>query len=372
MSEKLFESAQLGNLTLANHIVMSPMTRSRAIGNIPNALMAEYYAQRATAGLIITEGTSPSPNGLGYARIPGAYSPEQTEGWKLVTQAVHAKGGKIFLQLMHTGRIAHPLNMPAGAEIVAPSAVRAKGEMYTDPQAMQPHPTPKAMTAEDVKRAVQEFVKAARNAIQAGFDGVEIHGANGYLVEQFLAPNTNLRTDEYGGSMENRSRFAIETVRAVAEAIGKERTGIRLSPYGVASDIVPYEEELAEHLAQELNKIGIVYIHLVDHSAMGSPAVKPSVVEKIRNAFKGTLILSGGYDAERAEKALHEQADLVAFGRPFISNPDLVERYKTGAGLNEADHNTFYTPGEKGYTDYPTLVMQKHTTRNSSRNVPAE
>lgn len=238
MSNKLLSPFSKGGLELKNRIVMAPMTRSRAENkNTPNALMAAYYEQRAGAGLIITEGTAPSPNGLGYARIPGAYRDSQVEGWRLVTDAVHRKDTKIFLQLMHTGRVSHRLNMPGGAEIVAPSAVASKGNMWTDQEGMQPLPMPKAMSSEEVQKAIQEHVQASENAIKAGFDGVEIHGANGYLLEQFLNPGVNQRTDEYGGNVNNRTRFVLETVTAVAEAIGKEKVGIRLSPYGTFGDM---------------------------------------------------------------------------------------------------------------------------------------
>lgn len=357
MSNKLFQPATLGNITLSNHIAMAPMTRSRAINNIPNELIATYYAQRASAGLIITEGVAPSANGLGYARIPGVFSAEQIEGWKLTTQAVHAKGGKLFMQLMHTGRASHPLNMQAGTRILAPSAIRLDGQIYTDQAGMQDYPTPEAMTLADIEATKQEYVQAAQNAIAAGFDGIELHAANGYLLEQFLAPNTNVRTDEYGGSIENRSRFVLEVARAVAAAIGKEKVGIRFSPYGVFNGIEPYSEEQAEYLAQAMNQLGLVYLHLVDHSAMGAPAVSPSVVQKIRQAYKGTLMLSGGYDVERAEKDLQSgAADLIAIGRPFIANPDLVERLQSNAPLAQPDFNTFYTPFAEGFTDYPTLA----------------
>jgi N-ethylmaleimide reductase len=359
MSQKLFAPATLGKLILQNHIVMAPMTRSRAtVDHIPTPIIAEYYAQRASAGLIITEGTSPSPNGEGYARIPGLYNANQVNGWKTVTKAVHEKGSKIFVQLMHTGRIGHPANLTNGGEVMAPSAVQAAGQMYTDTDGMQDHPTPHALTTEEVKAAIQEHVTAAKNAIEAGFDGVELHGANGYLLEQFLNPDSNRRTDEYGGSVENRTRFVLETAEAVGNAIGFDKTGIRLSPYGVNSDMKPYDEtdETYKHLATQLNALGLVYIHLVDHSAMGAPAVPANVVPMFRDAFAGTLILSGGYDADRAEADLESnKGDLIAFGRPFISNPDLVERFKTGAELAQPDFDTFYTPGEKGYTDYPTL-----------------
>ena len=359
MSKKLFSATKLGSLLLKNHLVMAPMTRNRAIGNLPNALMAAYYAQRAEAGLIVTEGTAPSANGLGYARIPGVYSLAQVEGWKLVTKAVHDKGGKIFLQLMHTGRISHSLNMEPGAEIQAPSAVAASGEIYTDQSGMVTQPIPKAMSHDEIKKTVIEYVHAAKNAIEAGFDGVELHGANGYLIEQFLSPNANLRTDEYGGSLENHARFALEVAQAVVDAIGKDKTGIRLSPYGVFNDVHPYSEELAEYLAKKLNDIGLVYLHLVNHESMGAPAVTKSVVDKIRKAFTRTLIVSGGYDADKAEADLQSGlANLVAFGRTYLANPDLAERYKTDAELNAPDFTTFYTPGEKGYTDYPVLHTQ--------------
>lgn len=360
MAKKLFEPAHLGNLTLTNRVVMAPMTRSRALGNVPNAMMATYYAQRAGAGLIITEGTSPSPNGLGYARIPGLYSPEQIAGWRLTTDAVHARQGKIFVQLMHTGRIAHPANLPEGAEIVGPSAVTAAGQMWTDSEGMQPHPAPRALTTAEVKATIQEYVQAAKNAIDAGFDGIELHGANGYLIEQFLHPVANQRTDEYGGSVENRSRFLLEIAAETAAAIGADKVGIRLSPYGINGDMPPYDaiHDTYFYLAQQLHQIGLVYLHLVDHSGMGAPVVPPAVVDAIREQFKGTLILSGSYDAARAEVALESGlADLIAFGRPFIANPDLVERLRTNAPLAQPDPATFYAPGpngfEQGYIDYP-------------------
>ena len=353
---KLFTPAQVGSITLKNSIVMAPMTRSRAIGNIPNDLMANYYEQRAEAGLIITEGTSPSPNGLGYSRIPGIFSAEQVEGWKKITSAVHAKGGKIIIQLMHTGRISHVLNLPADALILAPSAVKPAGQMWTDSQQMQDFPTPKAMTDEELKKAQVEYVTAANNAIAAGFDGVELHGANGYLLEQFLSPISNVRTDNYGGSIENRARFVLEVAAAVVKAIGKEKTGIRLSPYGVASDMPHYPEIDAtyDYLSTELNKLDIAYIHVVDHSGMGAPAVPLTIKQTIRKNFKNTLILCGGYDKEKGEADLQSGlADLIAIGRPFINNPDLVNRLKNNLPLSEVFlADLLYTPGEKGYTDY--------------------
>jgi len=352
----LFAPASLGALTLSNRIVMAPMTRSRATGNVPNALMVEYYEQRASAGLIITEGTSPSPNGLGYARIPGLYSEAQVAGWKAVTAAVHAKGGHIFAQFMHTGRVGHPLNLPEGAELVAPSAIAAPGEMYTDQKGMQPHPTPRAMTEADIAKARDEFVHAAKSAIAAGFDGVEIHGANGYLLEQFISPATNHRTDAYGGSIEKRARFVLEVARAVADAIGGAKVGIRLSPHGVNAGMALYPEtdETHVYLATHLAATGIQYLHLVDHSAMGAPPVPDALKAAMRKAWPRTFITCGGFDRAKAEAVLAEgKADFVAFGRPFLANPDLVTRLQNDLPLNKPDFSTFYTPGPKGYTDYP-------------------
>ena len=354
----LFSKYVADPLALQNHLVMAPMTRNRAADNIPNALMAEYYAQRATAGLIITEGTSPSPNGLGYPRIPGIFSPAQVEGWKRITDAVHARGAKMFVQLMHCGRIAHPLNLPAGARMLAPSAVAAGGEMYTDAEGMKPHPAPQAMTEADIKSTVAEYAHAAKNDVTAGFDGIELHGANGYLLEQFIRPNTNQRTDDYGGPIENRARFVLEVAEAVVGAIGKGKAGIRLSPFGVFNDMPLYDTMEADYtyLAQQLNARGLVYIHLVDHSPMGAPPVPEAIKATFRKRFERTLILSGGYDAERAESDLAAgKCDLIAAGRPFLANPDLVARWRTKAAVNAPDMSTFYTTGPKGYTDYPAL-----------------
>ncbi|WP_346860061.1 alkene reductase [uncultured Draconibacterium sp.] len=353
---KLFAPYKLGNLELSNRIVMAPMTRSRAINNIPNQLMAEYYKQRSTAGLIISEGIAPSANGLGYPRIPGLYSEAQIEGWKLTTNAVHENGGKIFAQLMHTGRASHPDNMEENTEVLAPSAVGLSGEMWTDQNGLQKYPVPKAMTLADIKQAIEEYKNAAVNAIKAGFDGVEIHGANGYLVDQFINTASNKRDDEYGGSMENRARFAIEVAKAVSEAIGPEKTGIRFSPYGVFNDQEVFEgiEETFEYLAAGMNKLELLYVHIVDHSAMGAPEVPLSVKTKIKNAFKGIVIASGGRNVQKGEEAIVSgEGELVAFGRSFLSNPDLVYRLKNNLELNSPDMETFYTPGDKGYTDYP-------------------
>jgi N-ethylmaleimide reductase len=349
-------------MSLQNHLVMSPMTRSQALHNVPNDLMATYYGQRSTAGLIITEGTSPSPNGLGYPRIPGIFSADQVAGWKQVTKAVHAQGARIFCQLMHTGRVTHPLNLPKAARVLAPSAIAASEKMFTDQKGMQALPVPEVMNQVDIDSTIEEFSQAARNAIEAGFDGIELHGANGYLLEQFFRPTTNRREDQYGGSVENRARFVLATVKACCAAIGKEKVGIRLSPYGVFNSTAPYDEMEADYryLAEQLNDAGLVYIHLVDHSAMGAPQVPDSIKQSIREIFKGALILSGGYDASRAEQDLAARtADLIAVGRPFLANPDLVMRWKNDRELNEPDFDTFYTPGEKGYTDYPSLQTQK-------------
>lgn len=360
-TDLLYSYYQLGDIELNNRMVMSPMTRCRAIGNIPNDLMAEYYAQRASAGLIITEGTSPSPNGLGYARIPGIFSQEQVEGWKKVTKAVHDKGGKIVVQLMHCGRIAHPANMPAGSTVLAPSAVQAAGHMYTDKFGPKDYPVPQAMDLEDIDTTKREYVLAAKHAIEAGFDGIELHGANGYLLEQFIHPHTNRRTDDYGGSIECRSRFVLEVAQATADAIGKSKVGIRLSPYGVHGDLPLYDDIIPTYtyLAVELNKIGINYIHVVDHSANGAPEVKQEVKDSIRKNFNGTYILSGGYDQGRAELDLKAgKGDLVAFGTKFLANPDLVQRFKNGQSLNpELKVDLFYTAGPEGYIDYPVHKM---------------
>ena len=355
----LFSKYKLGSVELHNRLVMSPLTRSRAINNVPNALMMLYYQQRASAGLIITEGTSPSPNGLGYPRIPGIFSEAQVEGWKPITAAVHKGGAKFFMQLMHTGRITHPLNLPAGARTVAPSAVAAAGEMYTDAEGMQPHPVPEAMSETDIQVAIGEYVQAARNALKAGFDGIELHSANGYLLEQFIRPNSNQRRDGYGGSIENRARFVLEVAEAAINAIGKDKVGIRLSPYGVFNDMPLYDAMEADYtyLARQLSARGLVYVHLVDHSSQGAPVVPVSIKETFRTQFRGALILSGGYDAARAESDLASgKVDLIAVGRPFLANPDLPVRWMSHAPLNVPDSNTFYTPGEKGYTDYPALT----------------
>lgn len=352
----LFSPYRLGSLTLKNRAVMAPMTRSRSPENVPGPLVAKYYAQRAEAGLIITEGTSPSPNGLGYTRIPGIFSAQQVAGWKLTTQAVHEAGGRIVVQLMHTGRVGVAQNLPAGARVLGPSANAAPGQMYTDTAGLQDFKPAAAMTEADIEAALAEYVQAARNAVEAGFDGVELHAANGYLIEQFLNVGANQRTDRWGGTVENRARFALEAARRTAAAIGADKVGIRLSPYGAFNGMVPDSDTDALYLklAQEFSALGLLYIHVVDHSGMGAPKPKPELIHGMRSAFKGTFILSGGYELARAEADLKEQrGDLVAFGTKFLANPTLITKLKAGAPLTAPDMATFYTPGEKGYTDYP-------------------
>ena len=353
---KILTPYEKETLKLKNHLVMAPMTRSRAIDNLPNNLMVEYYAQRSGAGLIITEGTSPTLNGLGYPRIPGIFSQAQIDGWKAVTEAVHAQNSKIFIQLMHTGRIGHIDNLPEGAELVGASDLKAGGQIHTDKSGMQDHSAPKAMTTAGVKEIIAAHVTAAKNAITAGFDGIELHGANGYLIEQFLNPNINNRTDEYGGSIAGRTKMVIEMARDIATAIGKDKVGIRFSPYNKLGDLAAYPEneihETYAHLAAELNKIGIVYIHIGR-----TPDAQPKTFEAIRAAFTGTIILCNGFTPETAEAELNKgAADLIAFGRPFLANPDFDKRIATNAPLAQPDFTLLFTPGAKGYTDYPALI----------------
>ncbi|MEO6601794.1 MAG: alkene reductase [Polyangiaceae bacterium] len=354
--ELLFSPYTLGPITLKNRVVMSPMTRNRSLGNVPGENVVTYYKQRAEAGLIITEGTAPSANGLGYARIPGIYNPAQVAAWKKVTDAVHGAGGHIFVQLMHTGRVAHLANMPEGGHPVAPSAVTLAEGIWVDPDGNQPAAAPKAMDAAEIESTIEEYAHAAECAMQAGFDGVELHGANGYLIEQFLNTATNQRTDDWGGTIGGRSRFALEVARRTVARIGKDRVGIRLSPFGAFNGMVADAETVAlyESLAADLSKVGLVYIHVVDHSSMGAPPVPSETKQKIHAAFNGTFILSGGYDKARAEADLQAKlGDLVAFGRPFVSNPQLVQKLAKGSPLHAPDFATLYTPDNKGYTDYP-------------------
>jgi N-ethylmaleimide reductase len=354
---KLFTPAKIGNTNVKNRVVMAPLIRFGAIENSPNEPMKVFYAQSKKAGLIISEGTSPSPNGQGYAHMPGIFSLQnQGEDWEKITSSVHVDGGKIFVLLMHTGRISHRLNMPDGAQILAPSAVKAIGQIWTDSKMMQDFPIPKEMTNEDLIHTKLEFVAAAKNALDIGFDGVELDAANGYLLEQFLSPVTNIRTDSFGGSIENRCKFVLEVVKKVAEAIGKERTGICLSPYSVESNMPQYPEIYSTYiyLVKQLNKIGIAYIHLVDNSSMGTSIAQTELQKQIRNIFKNTIIIPGSYDKERAEADLENGlGDLVSFEKPFIDNPDWVERFENDCSLlQDIRINLFYSANEKGYTDH--------------------
>jgi N-ethylmaleimide reductase len=356
MHNLLLSPHTVGSLSLANRVVMSPLTRSRSPGNVPSADVVTYYQQRATAGLIITEGTSPSPDGVGYARIPGLYNDAQQQAWKHVTDAVHAAGGKIAIQLMHCGRMSHALNLPEGSRVLGPSAIAAPGEMYTDQQGPQPLPVPTAMTEADIEKAIEEYVASSKRAMAAGFDAVELHGANGYLIDQFLNAASNQRTDKWGGSVANRARFVIEVATRVTAAIGSNRVGIRLSPAGgpggmVADNNTP---ELYLTVAKALGQLKLLYVHLVDHSSMGAPRPTDGLFAGIKEAFGGPIILAGGHSADSAEAALKEhRADLVAFGRPMLANPNLVDKFRRGAALTQVDFSTAYTPGPKGYTDYP-------------------
>jgi N-ethylmaleimide reductase len=356
----LFEPTTLGKLMLRNRIVMAPMTRNRAVeSNTANQLMADYYAQRASAGLIITEATATSPNGTGYARIPGLWNKQQVSGWRKVTDAVHLKNGRIFVQLMHTGRISHPANLPSGARVLAPSALAAEGTIFTDGQGPQPYPVPQAMTESEVWAAVDEYKQAAQNAMAAGFDGVELHAANGYLLEQFLSPHTNQREDAWGGSVDKRIGFVVEVAKQVALAIGGERVGIQLSPYGTAGGMKAYPETDATYaeLVTRLAPYGLQYVHLVDHSSTGAPKVPDQLRRTLRKLWPRTLMLAGGLDREMAESLLRDgKGDLFAFGRPFLANPDLVARMERKLPLATPDRATFYTAGPKGYTDYPVVT----------------
>ena len=353
MSELLYTPIVLGDLELKNRVVMAPMTRSRAPGNLANELMATYYGQRSEAGLIVTEGTAPAADGLGYARIPGLFNSEHARGWRGVTEAAHAGGAKIFVQLMHTGRVGHALNLPPGAEVRGPSPVALAGSMYTDQEGPQPHPVPRELSEVDIAATIEGFARSAGLAREAGFDGVELHGANGYLIDQFLNSASNRRSDGWGGTARGRARFALEVARATASRIGAGRVGIRLSPYGTFNGMAvdPELDAVFVHLVRGLSELGLAYVHLVD---FGGKVVPADLQAEIRNNFRGRLILSGEYDATRAEADLAAgRGDLIAFGRPFIANPRLVSRLRAGLPLAQGDPSTFYTPGERGYTDYP-------------------
>jgi N-ethylmaleimide reductase len=353
----LFEPYQFGKITLQNRIVMAPLTRNRAsTGNIPSALAVEYYAQRASAGLIISEATQISPEGQGYEATPGIHSPEQIAGWKKVTDAVHARGGRIVLQLWHVGRVSHVRLQPNGQPPVAPSAIRAKTKTYIGGEFLEVS-EPRALAREELPGIVASYRQAARNAIEAGFDGVEVHGANGYLLDQFLRDSSNKRTDDYGGSIENRARLLLEATRAVVEEIGAERTGIRISPVTPANDVSDSDPQaLFNYVVEKLNGIGLLFIHVIEGATGGARDFLPFDYAALRQRFSGTYIANNGYTLELAQEAVASgRADLIAFGKLFIANPDLVERLRANAGLNDPDKATFYGGTEKGYTDYPTL-----------------
>jgi N-ethylmaleimide reductase len=356
-ASKLFDSYKLGAVTLTNRAVMAPLTRNRALaGSVPNPLAIEFYGQRASAGLLITEASQVSQQGQGYQDTPGIYTKEQVAGWRKVTDRVHERGGKIFIQLWHVGRISHTLLQPNGGAPVAPSAIRAKtktfvGGSFTDVS------EPRALELAEIPGIIDGFRRGAANAIEAGFDGVEIHGANGYLLDQFAKDGTNKRTDAYGGSIENRARLMLEVSRAVAAEVGAERTGIRISPVTPANDVSDSNPQpLFDYIVDGLNALKLVYIHVIEGATGGPRDIAPFDYASLRKRFKQAYMANNGYDFALANKALDAgAADLIAFGKLFISNPDLVERLKKGAALNEWDKNTFYGGGAKGYTDYPTL-----------------
>ncbi len=364
----LFDPARAGDLHLKNRVVMAPLTRNRAPGAVPTPLMATYYGQRASAGLIISEATPVSHQGQGYADVPGLYTPEQVAAWKPVTDAVHAQGGRMVVQLWHVGRVSHTSLQPGGGAPVAPSAITAKTMTYLNDGGngrFEPTSAPRALEASELPGIVEDYRRAAKAALTgAGFDGVEIHAANGYLLDQFLKTGSNQRTDAYGGSIENRCRFPLEVVRAVVAEAGGGRTGIRLSPVTPANDISDADPQpLFEYLVRQLAPLGLAYVHVVEGATGGPREVegRPFDYEALRRAYReaggtGAWMVNNGYDAALADQSLAHGADLVAFGRPFISNPDLVERLRTGAALTPADRATFYGGGEKGYTDYPTLA----------------
>ncbi len=354
----LFSPFEVGPNQLTNRMVMAPMTRCRAAeGNVPTPLMATYYEQRASAGLLITEATQIMPEGQGYVSTPGIHSPEQVAGWRLVTEAVHKAGGKIFLQLWHVGRISHSLFQPNKSLPVAPSAIAPKGQVHTV-EGMKPFETPRALELSEIKEIVKQYGRAAQNAKDAGFDGVEIHAANGYLIDQFLQSGTNQRTDEYGGSVENRIRFLDEVTTAVVDVWGEDRVGVRLSPNGAFNDMSDADPKATFTAAVELlHAIGVAYIHFRRGTkADERHGRKPVPIDHFRQLYTGVVIINDQFNRESAEAVINDDvADLVAFGVPFLANPDLPQRFERNAPLNKPDTATFYTPGEKGYTDYPRL-----------------
>ena len=355
----LFDSFRLGDVTLSNRIVMAPLTRNRAVaGFVPSPLAVEYYAQRADAGLIITEASQISQQGQGYQDTPGIYSDAQVEGWKKVTDAVHAKGGRIYIQLWHVGRVSHTALQPNGGAPVAPSAIRAETKTFVN-NGFAETSEPRALELSEIPGLIEDYRRAAANAIRAGFDGVEIHGANGYLIDQFLRDGANKRTDAYGGSIANRAHFLLEVVDAVVGEIGAQRTGLRLSPVAPANGLTDSDPQpLFNYVFDELEKRHLVYIHVVEGATQGPRDINPNFsFEELRVRYSGAWMVNNGYDLSLARTAVAEgKADLVAFGRAFISNPDLVERLRRGAPLNELDRATLYGGGAAGYTDYPTLA----------------
>lgn len=364
----LFESFNLAGTELSSRIVMAPMTRARATGEVADELTARYYQQRAGAGLIITEGTPVSPEGRGYLYLPGIFSKAQVAGWKKTTDAVHEQGGRIFAQLWHVGRMSHSSlqendNCPVGPSSKATQHSNVYARDANGNDGMVTPTPPRALATEEVQRVTQDFVKAAQNAIAAGFDGVEIHGANGYLFHQFINPNVNDRTDRYGGSIENRLRFLFETIDAVSEAIGAHRVGVRISPYGHLFECDDFDDEAEtwQQAASEFQTRDLAYVHLSDQLTIGANKMPEDFPRKFREIYQGTLIAAGGFDKAHAEQAIASgEIDLVAFGRPFIANPDLVDRLRHDWPLNEADRDTFYgLLGERGYTDYPTWQQQQ-------------
>jgi N-ethylmaleimide reductase len=351
----LYDPLRVGQIELDNRLIMAPMTRSRANDDgVQPAYAAEYYRQRASAGLIITEATNVSPMAKGYVRTPGIYTPEQIDSWRNVTQAVHARGGKIFMQIFHTGRIALPDFLPNNTQPVAPSAVRANGKNYTD-EGMKEFVTPREITKEEIAATVEDFATATRNAIAAGFDGVELHSASGYLVQQFLTTNVNLRTDEYGGSIENRTRFLFEVLGAMTNEAGTQRVGVKFSPQIAFNDIEENDaDEVYPYIIERLNDMRLAYVHVADGTGKGWHA-------KLRPLYNGVYFANAGFTQDSAEDLLAQDgADAIAFATKFLANPDLPERFRRGAQLNQPDRPTYYSPGERGYTDYPTL--QQTTT----------
>jgi N-ethylmaleimide reductase len=352
----LFTPIDIGPLALPNRIAMAPLTRSRAAeGNVPTALNALYYAQRASAGLIISEATQVAPEGQGYISTPGIHSAEQIRGWQCVTGAVHVAGGRIVLQLWHVGRISHQSFQPGGKLPVAPSAIRPTGQAFTA-NGFEPIPTPRALELAEIPGIVAQYTQGARNAMAAGFDGVEVHGANGYLIDQFLRDGTNKRTDAYGGGIENRTRFLLEVVDAVIAVVGADCTGLRISPQNEQNDISDSDpQRLFNHVASVLSGKGLAFLHVIEGDT-GGVAVPPFDYKEIKRRFGGIVIANNGFDKERANEAIEEgRADLVAFGKPFISNPDLVTRLYLNAPLAPANRETFYGGADQGYTDYPLL-----------------